>query len=325
MTAIRAAYGNMILAILGAFIIGMILGPIIIPLLRRLKFGQAEREEGLESHKKKAGTPTMGGLMFLLAVAVVVGVYSFRHTEAIPVLFLTLGYGAIGFVDDFIKVVKKRNLGLKPWQKIGLQYIVTSIFIWYLFSIRHVSFAMKVPFLKDTYLDIGIWALPLCLLIALGTVNATNLTDGVDGLASSVTACVAGFFAIVCIALDTRLSIMPVAMLGALLAFIVFNAYPAKVFMGDTGSLALGGFVVGMAYMLQMPLFIPIIGIVYLAEALSVIIQVWYFKATHGKRIFKMAPIHHHFELCGWSEVRVVAVFTIVTILFSLIAFAGVW
>ena len=316
-------YVDMALVLFGSFAVCLLLEPMVIPMLRKLKLGQTEREEGLESHKKKSGTPAMGGIMFLISIALVVSGFAFRYPDSIPVLILTVGYGLIGFVDDFIKMKMKRNLGLRAWQKIGLQLLITTLFVLYLINISHTSMDLLVPF-TNIRLNIGFFALPLLYLVALGTVNATNLTDGVDGLASSVTSVVALFFGIVCMFKYGGLAPMPIAMFGALLAFLIANAYPAKVFMGDTGSLALGGFVVGMAYMLQMPLFIPIVGLIYLLEAVSVILQVGYFKLTHGKRIFKMAPIHHHFEASGWSETRVVTVFTIVTILMAVVALLGV-
>ncbi|MEF2805638.1 MAG: phospho-N-acetylmuramoyl-pentapeptide-transferase [Massilistercora timonensis] len=308
------------LPVLISFALSVILGPVIIPILRRLKMGQTEREEGVKSHLKKAGTPTMGGVIILLSVVVTSLLYLRDYPKIIPILFVTLGFGLIGFLDDYLKVVMKRSDGLYPKQKMALQIVVTAIFAFYLIRFTDVSLAMLIPFTGGKYLDIGWLAVPLLFFAVIGTVNGVNFTDGLDGLASSVTVLVATFFTVV--AIGTKSGIEPVtcAVVGALLGFLLFNVYPASVFMGDTGSLALGGFVASTAYMLQMPIFILIVGLIYLVEVLSVMIQVTYFKKTGGKRIFKMAPIHHHFELCGWSETRVVAVFSIITALLCLIA-----
>ena len=240
-------------------------------------------------------------------------------------LFLTLGFGLIGFLDDYIKVVLRRSLGLRVWQKFLLQIIVTGVFVFYLLHYTDVSLVMKVPFVSELYLDFGWMNIPILFFIVIGTVNGTNFTDGLDGLASSVTVLVATFFSVVAIGTGSGIEPVTCAVVGALLGFLLFNVHPASVFMGDTGSLALGGFVAAAAYMMQMPLFIVIVGFIYMVEVLSDIIQVTYFKMTGGKRIFKMAPIHHHFELCGWSETRVVAVFSIVTALLCLVALMGVW
>ena len=296
---------QVVFPVLISFAISVILGPVIIPFLRKLKMGQTERVEGVQSHLKKAGTPTMGGVIFLIAAVVTSLFYVKDYPAIIPVLFLTLGFGIIGFLDDYLKVVLKRSDGLLAWQKFGLQVVVTGIFVFYILNYTNIDLAMRIPVL---------------FFAVIGTVNGVNFTDGLDGLASSVTLIVAVFFTVVSI--GTKSGIEPVtgAVVGGLMGFLLFNVYPAKVFMGDTGSLALGGFVAGAAYMMQMPLFILLIGLIYLVEVLSVMIQVTYFKATHGKRIFKMAPIHHHFELCGWSETRVVAVFSVITAVMCLIA-----
>ena len=246
------------------------------------------------------------------------------YPKIIPILFVTLGFGLIGFLDDYLKVVMKRSDGLYPKQKMALQIVVTAIFAFYLIRFTDVSLAMLIPFTGGKYLDIGWLAVPLLFFAVIGTVNGVNFTDGLDGLASSVTVLVATFFTVVAIGTESGVEPITCAVVGALLGFLLFNVYPASVFMGDTGSLALGGFVAGTAYMLQMPLFIIIVGFIYLVEVASVIIQVTYFKKTGGKRIFKMAPIHHHFELCGWSETRVVAVFSVITALLCLIALMGV-
>lgn len=315
---------KMVVPVLVAFVISVILGPIIIPYLRKLKMGQTERKEGVQSHLKKAGTPTMGGIIFLLSTVVTSLLYVKDYPKIIPVLFLTLGFGIIGFLDDYLKVVLKRSDGLMPMQKMACQIVVTAVFAFYLVKFTDVPLTMKIPFIPGHELDFGILTIPLIFIVVIGTVNGVNFTDGLDGLASSVTIMVATFFSV--IAIGTKSGIEPItcAVVGALMGFLLFNVYPAKIFMGDTGSLALGGFVAGTAYMLQMPLFLLIVGLIYVVEVLSVMIQVTYFKATHGKRFFKMAPIHHHFELCGWSETRVVAVFSIITAVLCLIALMGV-
>ena len=309
--------------VLISFVLSVIMGPVIIPMLRRMKMGQTEREEGVKSHLKKAGTPTMGGVIILLSVVITSGFYVKDYPKMIPILFVTLGFGLIGFLDDYLKVVMKRSDGLFPKQKMALQIVVTAIFAFYIVKFTDVSLAMLIPFSGGKYLDIGWLSIVLMFIAVIGTVNGVNFTDGLDGLASSVTVLVATFFTVV--AIGTKSGIEPVtcAVVGALLGFLLFNVYPASVFMGDTGSLALGGFVASTAYMLQMPFFILIVWLIYMLEVLSFIIQVTYFKKTGGKRIFKMAPIHHHFELCGWSETRVVAVFSIITALLCLIALMG--
>ena len=312
-----------ILAIIIAFAISALLCPIIIPFLHKLKFGQQVRDDGPQSHLKKQGTPTMGGLIILSSIIITSLFYIPSYPKIIPVLFLTLGFGIIGFLDDYLKVVLKRSDGLLPWQKFLLQVVLTAIFVFYIVKYTDISLTMRIPFWSGHFLNLGWLAIPVLFFAVIGTVNGVNFTDGLDGLAASVTTLIAVFLTV--IAVGTNAGIHPVicAVIGALLGFLCFNTHPAKVFMGDTGSLALGGFVASAAYMMRLPLFIPIIGLIYLVEVLSVIIQVTYFKKTGGKRIFKMAPIHHHFELCGWSETRVVAVFSIVTALLCMIAYLG--
>ena len=310
---------KLIVPVLISFALSLLMGPVVIPFLRKLKMGQTERVEGVQSHLKKAGTPTMGGVIILGSVLLTSVFYIKEYPKIIPVLFVTLGFGLIGFLDDYLKVVMKRSDGLFPKQKMALQIVVTAVFAYYLVKVTIVPMTLLIPFSSGKYLDIGWLSIPLLFVVVIGTVNGVNFTDGLDGLASSVTVLVATFFTVV--AVGTRSGIEPVtcAVVGALLGFLLFNVYPASVFMGDTGSLALGGFVASTAYMLQMPLFIVIVGLIYLIEVLSVMIQVTYFKKTGGKRIFKMAPIHHHFELCGWSETRVVAVFAVATAILCLI------
>jgi len=309
-----------VVPVLISFVLSVIMGPIVIPMLRKMKMKQTERVEGVESHLQKAGTPTMGGVMILASIVVTSLFYVKDYPKIIPILFVTLGFGLIGFLDDYLKVVMKRSDGLFPKQKFALQIVITAVFAYYLIHVTHTPLTLLIPFSGGRYWNIGWLAIPLLFIAVIGTVNGVNFTDGLDGLASSVTVLVATFFTVV--AVGTKSGIEPVtcAVVGALMGFLLFNVYPASVFMGDTGSLALGGFVASTAYMLQMPIFIIIVGMIYLIEVVSVMIQVTYFKKTGGKRIFKMAPIHHHFELCGWSETRIVAVFSIITAILCLIA-----
>ena len=303
------------------FAISAVLGPLVIPVLRRLKMDQTEREDGVKSHLKKAGTPTMGGSIFLLAFTITSLFFARKYPNISPIIVLTLGFGIIGFLDDFLKVVLKRSDGLLPRQKMLLQIVVTAVFAAYMLFVSDVSLTMRIPFTNgNVFLDIHWLAIPLMFFAVIGTVNGVNFTDGLDGLATSVTLVVAAFFVFASVKLGRGIEPAAAALVGGLLGFLLFNAFPAKVFMGDTGSLALGGFVAGCAYVLQMPIYILIVGLIYLIEVLSVMIQVTYFKKTGGKRIFKMAPIHHHFELCGWSETRVVTTFTVCTVILCLIA-----
>ena len=318
---------EIVIPVLISFAISAILGPIVIPFLKRLKVGQTERKE-LESHLKKNGTPTMGGLMILASIIITSLFYVKDYPRIIPILFMTVGFGVIGFLDDYLKVVLRRSDGLLPWQKMILQFIVTTVFAVYMVRYSGIELTMLIPFSGGKYLNIGWLAIPLLYFAVIGTVNGVNFTDGVDGLVSSVTIMVATFFSVVAIGTNGGIAPITCAVAGALLGFLLFNVYPASVFMGDTGSLALGGFVVATAYMLQMPLYILIVGLIYLAEVISVMVQVTYFKYTKkktgvGKRIFRMAPLHHHFELGGWSETRVVAVFAIVTALLCMLALLG--
>ena len=310
---------EIVIPVIIAFAISALLGPVVIPFLRKLKVGQTERKE-LESHLKKNGTPTMGGIMILASIIITSLFYVKDYPKIIPILFMTVGFGVIGFLDDYLKVVLRRSDGLLAWQKMILQIIVTGVFAVYMVKYSGVALTMLIPFSGGKYLDLGWLAIPVLFFAVVGTVNGTNFTDGLDGLASSVTIMVATFFSVVAIGTNAGIAPITCAVVGALLGFLLFNVYPASVFMGDTGCLALGGFVVSTAYMMQMPLFILIVGLIYLVEVLSVIIQVTYFKKTGGKRIFRMAPIHHHFELGGWSETRVVAVFSITTAILCLIA-----
>ena len=306
--------------VLLSFLVSVLLGPVIIPFLKRLKAGQTIRDEGPKSHLKKNGTPTMGGILILSAMIVTSLFYMKDYPEINPILLLTLGFGLIGFLDDYIKVILKRSMGLTPLQKMAGQLVVTSLFAYYLLKVTDISLAAKIPFMPGVELDLGWLNIPLLFFIIIGTVNGANFTDGLDGLAASVTVLAASFLSAAAIGTGTRIEPITCAEAGALMGFLLFNVYPASVFMGDTGSLALGGFVAASAYMMQLQLFIPIIAFIYVIEVVSVILQVVYFKVTGGKRLFRMAPLHHHFELGGWSETRIVAVFSIITAILCLVA-----
>ena len=308
-----------------SFGISALLGPVFIPFLHKIKFGQTVRDDGPESHLKKTGTPTMGGVIFLLGM-LIPALFQIRESDKVlPILILTFGMSLIGFIDDYVKVVLKRAMGLKAWQKLSFQIVLSVAFGLYLKYFTDADLTMKIPFMPGQTLDLGWAAIPFMIFVVIATSNGTNLTDGLDGLASTVTLIVSVFFCIASVMTGAGVEGLAAAFGAGLAGFLLFNAYPAKVFMGDTGSLALGGYVAGMAYALHMPLIIVIVGIIYVIETVSVILQVGCFKITHGKRIFKMAPIHHHFELCGWSETRVVTVFSIVTALFCILALVGIW
>ena len=305
-----------------SFALTVLLCPIFIPILHRMKFGQFIREEGPESHLKKAGTPTMGGIVMLAAFTVSSLAYMLNESQIFPVILLTVGFGFIGFLDDFIKLAKKRSLGLRAWQKLGLQIVLTGYFAYVIMSDYPELTQIIIPFTGGQVVwNLGVLFVPFVFIAVLGTVNGANFTDGLDGLATSVTVVIAMFFVVLSLKIGSPVYITAMIMVGTLIGFLIFNTYPAKVFMGDTGSLALGGFVAAEAFMLKAPLFIIIVAFIYLAEILSVMLQVSYFKITHGKRIFKMSPIHHHFELSGFEETRVVAMFTVVTILCCFISF----
>lgn len=302
-----------IITLLIAFIICAISGPILIPVLRRLKFGQEIREEGPSWHKKKSGTPTMGGIMFIAAVCIAAAAFV-RDVNVFIVLICAVLFGAVGFADDFIKVVKKRNLGLTASAKLVLQLIVSVAFVFILFKSGAVDEKLVLPF-ADVKLSLWYFYIPITVIFMSGFVNAVNLTDGLDGLASSVSAIVALFmaFAALVVYKNNDLAFLCFGVCGALIGFLIFNHHPAKVFMGDTGSLFLGGILSAAAILLRLHIILIIAGIVFILEELSVIIQVTYFKKT-GKRVFKMSPIHHHFEMCGWSEKKIVFVFSLVSL-----------
>ena len=307
------------------FLIVIILGPIFIPMLARFKFGQTVRDEGPQSHLAKNGTPTMGGVMMIVAI-LITGLTRATISKGLIVgLICIVGFGFVGFLDDFIKIKMKRSLGLKAYQKIILQFALALYIAYYQYSASPSATQLVIPF-TNHIINLGIWYIPFMMIFIIGTVNAVNLTDGLDGLASGVTLIVSCFFVLFAVSIsNSDVAILAAATAGACLGFLGFNSYPAKVFMGDTGSMALGGAVVAFATLTNSPLIIIIVGFIYLAEALSVMIQVTNFKLTNGKRIFKMAPLHHHFEQCGWPETRVVFVFWIVTVVLCWIGVLAVF
>jgi phospho-N-acetylmuramoyl-pentapeptide-transferase len=310
---------TLIYSIILGFIVVTILCPIILPLLKYLKFGQFEREEGLESHKKKSGTPTMGGVIFILGALISMIILGRNPSdESMISLYAFIAFGLIGFFDDFLKIKYKNNLGLRAYQKMILLLVIGGVFSYYAY--KNVGSEIIIPF-TGKVANLGMLYIPFTIVVFAATTNAVNLTDGLDGLATSVTALVMTFFAIVSLAMGHwTLALFCGVIIGSLLGFLRVNVYPAKVFMGDTGSLALGGAVAAVAIMLKSPIILFIVGGIYVMEALSVIIQVTSFKLT-GKRVFKMSPIHHHFELKGWHETRVVAIFSITTVLLCLLGF----
>lgn len=312
-----------VMATLISFVISVIIGPGVMVFLKRLKVRQTVRTDGPETHLVKTGTPTMGGLMILGAFALT-GLFFFKnYPEIIPVNLLTLGFGLIGFIDDSIKVVFRKSDGLKAWQKMLLQFVLATAFIAYMQFATDITFALRIPFTNGYMWNIGWLAYPLAYIVIVGTNNGANFTDGLDGLLSVVTIPICIFLLIATNTLGIEVDPCIGAMLGALLGFLLYNAYPASVFMGDTGSLAIGAFVVGVCYIANLPLYIIIIAFVYLAEVVSVMLQVSYFKLTHGKRLFRMAPIHHHFEKGGMKETRVVALFAIFTTIMCFFALLG--
>ena len=310
---------NLTIAFVLALVISLILGPIAIPMLRRLKFGQNIREEGPQSHLKKAGTPTMGGVIFLLSTLIVMLLMGFKwNDKGMIALYALLAFGFIGFLDDILKIIKKQSEGLTAPQKMILLLIFSGGLAYY--GYKYLGTGVIIPF-TEIKIPLGILYIPFVILVYAATTNAVNLTDGLDGLASSVSVLVLTFFAVVCFIMkETSLAVFCVTMIGGLLGFLKYNAYPAKIFMGDTGSLAIGGAVAAIAIILEQPLLIVIAGGIYVFEALSVIIQVTSFK-LRGKRVFKMAPVHHHFEQCGWSEVKIVTVFSVITALLCIVGF----
>lgn len=308
-----------ILAVGLGFILSALGGKWIIPELRKLKAGQSIREDGPQSHMVKAGTPTMGGLIFLLSLLIGCLVFRLFSLKIFLLLFSTLAFGAVGFVDDYIKVVKKRNLGFTAIQKFTCQLVIALILVLIQMKSKNLSTRVYLPFSGRPW-EMGLWYIPFILFVVVGTVNSVNLTDGLDGLSSGVTISVAFFFGLAAKLMgEVEISHFAFILLGGLLGFLLYNKYPAKVFMGDTGSLALGGAIAGLAVLLGLPLLLPLAGGIYFIETLSVIIQVLVFKKT-GKRVFLMSPIHHHYEQKGWHETKVVRVFVLVSVILCLLA-----
>ena len=311
-----------------SFIISVIISIIIVPILRKLKVGQIERSDGPQSHIKKQGTPTMGGIILIITLCIVIAMTYFYYVkkeqmdiakQLIPMLIMSVMFGIVGLVDDFKKLVLKNTTGLKPSLKMLGLLIISVVYVMYLVNISHIGTDTYIPILKQ-YINIPIFAyIPFAIIVILATTNAVNLTDGIDGLASSVCIIIITCLAVIGIINNVKeVVILASAVIGALLGFLIFNLHPAKVFMGDTGSLFLGGFISVLALYMKMPLLLLIIAFIPVVEALSVILQVIYFKKT-GKRIFKMAPLHHHFELSGWSENKVVMLFSIITLILCVI------
>ena len=318
------------LSIVVGFAAAFLMGKWLIPRLRALKAGQEIREVGPKWHNSKAGTPTMGGLCFIFASAfsAVTGWYGYRTGDYTHLLVLALAvmFGAIGFYDDYIKVKKHRNLGLTGLQKLLLQIAAAVIFLLALHFTGELKYDLYIPFVRQPVAKVPTMLyLAVAVFVIVGCVNAVNLTDGIDGLASGVTLPVMVFFTVTALGKEKfGLAAFPATLAGGLIGFLFYNFYPAQVFMGDTGSLFLGGAVVGLAFALDMPLVLLLVGLIYIIETLSDILQVGYFKLTHGKRIFKMAPIHHHFEMCGWSEKKIWTVFVLTTVVMCVAAWFGV-
>ena len=303
------------------------IGYLLLPILRALKAGQSIREAGPTWHNNKAGTPMMGGLMFILgtALCLLFNVWTLQDFTPLYAMALGLCFGAVGFVDDYFKLKHKRNLGLTAIQKALLQMAVSAVYLYVLYKQGTWTCDIYIPFVNTTFYLHPIAYIFFAMFVMVGCVNAVNLTDGVDGLCASVTVPVMVVFTVVAVAMGKfDLALLPGCLVGGLVAYLFYNWHPAKVFMGDTGSLFLGGIVCGLAFALDMPLILILVGLVYIIETLSVILQVGYFKLTHGKRLFKMSPIHHHFEMCGWKEVKIVFVFSGITALMCILAWFGI-
>ena len=321
-------YIDIVWSIVISFSLSVILGPIIIPMLKRLKVGQSIREEGPKSHLKKSGTPTMGGIIIFISLVITLLILGMMDKginknlrDIYVLLFAFFGFGLIGFLDDYIIVVKKVNLGLRAYQKLIGQIAIAIILAIYQSSTSVIGTNLIIPFVNNQYIDLGIFYIPFIVFVIVGTVNSVNLTDGLDGLATGVTLIVLGFFGLIAFKWGMgSISMFSITLAGACLGFLIHNFHPAKVFMGDTGSLGLGGAVATIALLLNIPLIIPIAGGIYLIEALSVIIQVISFK-TRGKRVFLMSPLHHHFEEKGYKETNIVIMFWFITVILCLIAY----
>lgn len=306
--------------ILVAILMSLIIGYFMIPVLKKMKAGQSIREDGPQSHLSKSGTPTMGGLIFVSSLLIVTIISKNINMESAMLIFSTVAFGLVGFLDDYIKVVKKRNLGLTAKQKLLFQIVTTLVLLIYQYNGEGLSTDIIIPILNKS-VNLGLLYIPFILFVVVGTVNSVNLTDGLDGLSSGVTIICLAFFAIVSHKLGrVEVELFSIILLGALIGFLYYNKFPAKVFMGDTGSLALGGAISAIAVLLNLPLILPIAGGIYFIETLSVIIQIVSFK-TRGKRVFLMAPLHHHFEQKGWKETKVVIVFYLVEIVLCVIAY----
>ncbi len=304
-----------------------IIGYFLLPILRALKAGQSIREIGPTWHNSKAGTPMMGGLMFIASavLCLTINIPSMQEKTVLYPLALGLCFGLVGFLDDFFKLKFKRNLGLTALQKAMLQMAVSALYLYLLYVEGSMTSNIYVPFLDQSFYIHPMVYIFFAMFVTVGCVNAVNLTDGVDGLCGSVTIPVMLFFTAAAVCMGKfDLALLPASLVGGLIAYLFYNWHPAKVFMGDTGSLFLGGIVCGLAFALDMPLVLILVGVVYIVETLSVILQVGYFKLTHGKRLFKMSPIHHHFEMCGWKEEKIVTVFTLVTGLMCLVSWFAV-
>ena len=318
---------RMIITVVGAYVLTLILGRVLLPVLRALKAGQSIRDVGPTWHNYKSGTPMMGGLFFILSsvICLMCNLGFMKDYSVFYTLLLTLCFGAVGFMDDFFKMKKKQNMGLNSLQKALLQMAVSALYLYIMYRQGAMNCDLYIPFANVTIPVHPIVYIFFAMFVMVGCDNAVNLNDGVDGLCASVTLPVMVFFAAVAyLSGKVELALLPAALVGGLLAYLVYNFHPAQVFMGDTGSLFLGGVVCALAFALDMPLILILVGFVYIVETLSVILQVGYFKLTHGKRIFKMAPIHHHYEMCGWSEEKIVFVFAGVSALMCLIAWFGV-
>ncbi len=303
------------------------IGWLLLPVLRALKAGQSIREVGPTWHNNKAGTPMMGGLMFIIGLSICLAINAFAMEDytAFYVLGLSLCFGLVGFLDDFFKLKFKRNLGLTSLQKAMLQLAVSALYLYLLYKQNVMTCDLYIPFADVTVEIHPLVYIFFAMFVMVGCVNAVNLTDGIDGLCGSVTVPVMAFFTAAAVAMERfDLALLPAALLGGLVAYLFYNWHPAKVFMGDTGSLFLGGVICAMAFALDIPLVLIMVGFVYIVETLSVILQVGYFKLTHGKRIFKMAPIHHHFEMCGWKEVKIVLIFTGISALMCWLAWFSI-
>lgn len=308
---------EIILSIIISFLIVVVLTPFLIPFLRYLKWGQTVRIDGPQTHKKKSGTPTMGGLLILIGVLVTSLIFINKYPQLGSTLIVAASFCLVGFIDDFIKVVLKRSLGLRAREKLILQFLISISFLFFVY--KYLGSDVYIP-IYNRYVDLGIWYIPVMSVLMVWTVNAVNLTDGLDGLAAGVTLIVSLFLTIIAIFLKNKdMAIFSGILVGSCLGFLAYNANPAKLFMGDTGSLMLGGAIFSVATILKQPVLVFIIGGLYMIEAISVVLQVIVFKLTK-RRVFKMAPIHHHFELLGWEEQKVVVVFWIVTLIFCLIA-----